>query len=186
LRSHKAKLFFSELHPQPGDSLLDIGGTIGMSNEFAPIYSFFRQVTTLNLESPPAGVGNARFVQGDARALPFPDHSFDWVFSNAVIEHVGAISDQHKMAKEIERVARKGYFIATPNKLFPVDPHSYLPLFHWLDTDRRKRLNATLLARYQQDEAYWMLTPKEMKSLFPSSRVRCVGYGTSVISIRTY
>jgi len=36
----------------------------------------------------PAGV-RLKTMAGDGRCLPFKFGSFDWVFSNAVIEHVG-------------------------------------------------------------------------------------------------
>jgi len=62
----------------------------------------------------------------------FADRSFDWVFSNAVIEHVGGIEEQRKFASEISRVARCGYFVTTPNKFFPIEPHTLLPLYQFL------------------------------------------------------
>src|SRR5207302_1278502 len=45
-------------------------------------------------------------VFADGRALPFPDRSFDIVFSNSVIEHVGDFESQRHFASEIARVGR--------------------------------------------------------------------------------
>ena len=73
-----------------------------------------------------------RFVRGDARDMPFADNSFDFVFSSAVIEHVGSREQQHQFLKECVRVARKHVFITTPNRWYPLEMHSGLPLLHWL------------------------------------------------------
>ncbi len=45
--------------------------------------------------------------------LPFKDKSYDIVFSNSVIEHVGNLEKQKQFADEVQRVG-KSYFIQTP------------------------------------------------------------------------
>jgi ubiquinone/menaquinone biosynthesis C-methylase UbiE len=168
VRRRKLDMFFESLRPSPSDSLLDVGGATGMQGEFAGLYTFFDRITTLNL-APEAASGTKHFVQGDACDMPFPDRAYDWVFSNAVIEHVGGWPRQQKMAQEVQRVARKGYFITTPNWSFPVDPHCYLPCYHQLPGNLRERLAATLLHRYVQFEPYWMLSRRDLKKLFPGA-----------------
>ena len=71
------------------------------------------------------------YVQGDACALPFADESFDVVFSNAVIEHVGDVERQRLFVGEALRVGRR-VFLTTPNRWFPIEVHTRLPLVHWL------------------------------------------------------
>src|SRR4029079_8533354 len=71
------------------------------------------------------------YVQGDACALPFEDGAFDVVFSNAVIEHVGDRERQRAFVSEAIRVGRRA-FITTPNRRFPIEVHTRLPLVHWL------------------------------------------------------
>ncbi|MEN1939881.1 methyltransferase domain-containing protein [Luteimonas sp. MJ246] len=73
-----------------------------------------------------------RFVRGDGKDLPFPDASFDWVHSSAVLEHVGSAAEQARFIAELHRVSRKGMFLTTPNRWFPVEFHTVLPLLHWL------------------------------------------------------
>jgi hypothetical protein len=73
-----------------------------------------------------------RFVRADGKALPFADASFDWVHSSAVLEHVGSAAEQAKFLAELHRVCRKGLFATTPNRWFPVEFHTVLPLVHWL------------------------------------------------------
>ena len=181
LRQRKLDLFFQTLRPAASDSLLDVGGAAGMDGEFGRLYSFFDDVTTLNL-APIAARGVKHFVLGDACAMPFADRSYDWVFSNAVIEHVGDWDQQQKMAGEIRRVARKGYAVITPNLAFPVDPHSYLPFFHWLPCRQRERVAAAALGRYLDFEPYWMLSRKNLRGLFPDATIISVGAGTCLIA----
>jgi ubiquinone/menaquinone biosynthesis C-methylase UbiE len=171
-RRKKVQMFFGALNPSPSDTLLDIGGSIGMTGEFSKLYGFFNNVSTLNLEPEPVGSGHATFIQGDACQMPLPSNSFDYVFSNAVIEHVGDFSRQRRMAQEVARVARKGYFITTPNRNFPIDPHSYLPFYHLLSLSARRRLAEGILKRYLGGhEEYWMLSARQMRELFPTATV---------------
>jgi ubiquinone/menaquinone biosynthesis C-methylase UbiE len=89
-------------------------------------------ITLLNLEELATRHKNIRSIYGDARHLTkFDDKSFDIVFSNSVIEHVGEYGDQQAMAEEVRRVGMK-YFVQTPSYSFPIEPHFLLPGFHWL------------------------------------------------------
>lgn len=49
------------------------------------------------------GSRRLHFLQADGQALPFPDATFDWVFSHAVIEHV---ADAGRYLRECARVLR--------------------------------------------------------------------------------
>lgn len=71
-----------------------------------------------------------RFVRYSGGLFPFGDKEFDWVFSNAVIEHVGDDDAQLFFVNEMLRVARNVFF-TTPNKYFPIEPHTNVPLLHW-------------------------------------------------------
>ncbi len=68
----------------------------------------------------------------DATLLPteFFDQ-YDLIFSNSFIEHLSDRAEQRKLAAEIVQ-SGKPYFIQTPNKFSPVDPHfpsSLVPFF---------------------------------------------------------
>ncbi len=63
--------------------------------------------------------------------MPFSDSSFDVVYCNSVIEHLGNYDDQAKLAREVRRVG-SGYWVQTPAKRFPVEPHYLTPFAHWL------------------------------------------------------
>lgn len=83
LRSQKCELFFSALRPDPGDSLMDVGGGIGILGEFAKIYRFFRTVHVVNLDPQrieEKGLEHVKCEVADGCSLPFADGSFDWFF----------------------------------------------------------------------------------------------------------
>lgn len=73
-----------------------------------------------------------RYIKADGRSLPFPDGHFDVVHSSAVLEHVGSREQQRAFIAELVRVARHAAFLTTPNRWFPVEFHSSLPVAHWL------------------------------------------------------
>lgn len=75
-----------------------------------------------------------RFVTYDGGRFPFPDKTFDWAFSNAVVEHVGDEDAQVGFVNEMLRVARHVFF-TTPNKYFPIESHTNAVLRHWLPGD---------------------------------------------------
>jgi ubiquinone/menaquinone biosynthesis C-methylase UbiE len=73
-----------------------------------------------------------KFVQYKGRIFPFEDKSFEWAYSNAVIEHVGDYKRKLRFLREMVRVA-KNVFFTTPNKYFPVDAHTMVFFLHWND-----------------------------------------------------
>ena len=75
------------------------------------------------------GDGWPEWIQCDGRELPFAPASFDLVFSDAVIEHVGSINDQIKFNNEHDGVGRS-WIITTPNRLFSVESHTQTILLH--------------------------------------------------------
>ena len=182
-RSKKGTYFLSLIRSGGGTTLLDVGGGTGMAGEFLPVYEAFKTVTIVNL-IPPADVDangmKVRIVKGDGRYLPFADNAFDWVFSNAVIEHVGDWSDQKKFAAEIRRVAAKGYFVTTPNKYFPIEPHALLPLYQfypqWL-----KPLALRVSPGYMHGvENITLLSKRRLKLLFPEAEIKSFNLASSL------
>jgi 2-polyprenyl-3-methyl-5-hydroxy-6-metoxy-1,4-benzoquinol methylase len=81
-----------------------------------------------------------KFQKADGLQLPFADASFDIVHSSAVLEHVGNDGNQRRFIAELARVARRAVFITTPNRWFPVEFHTVLPLVHWLPKSTFRRL----------------------------------------------
>jgi ubiquinone/menaquinone biosynthesis C-methylase UbiE len=177
-RMQKCDFFFETLQPQRGDSMLDVGGGAGITGEFSALYRYFGEVHVVNLCAQSLDgeqFGNVRFVIADGCSLPFRDRSFDWVFSNAVIEHVGGPERQKQFAGEIQRVARRGYFVATPNKHFPVDPHTLLPFYQFLSPQMQKKVCRFSPGYFRQYEPLDLLSSRDLRNLFPGSDVRKMG-----------
>lgn len=120
-------------------SILDVGGaqsywkTMGMNGDDQVF------ITLLNLTKEHVTLPNITSTVGDAREIKYADNSFDVVFSNSVIEHVGGHSDQMQMANEVRRVGKR-YFVQTPNRYFPLEPHFLFPFFQFLPVMVRVRL----------------------------------------------
>jgi hypothetical protein len=122
-----------------GETVLDIGVTSDRSyqasNYLEAWYPHKHMVTAVGLDDASflrALYPGMRFVRANGFSLPFRDGTFDVVHSSAVIEHVGALARQGAFVRECCRVARRAVFITTPNRWFPVEFHTVLPLVHWL------------------------------------------------------
>lgn len=178
LRTRKLKLFFQLLGAGGQGTLLDVGGGQGLLGEFLPLYRAFKKVVLVNLDVPNVnceGHDGIRRVIGDGCSLPFRDGAFDWVFSNAVIEHVGDWKKQKRFADEIRRVASKGYFVATPNKWFPIDPHTLIPLYQFISPRFQRKVVGYSPGLMRVYEEINLLSRGQLQSLFPESLVAEAG-----------
>lgn len=81
-----------------------------------------------------------RFIKGSGLDLPFDTATFDVVHASAVLEHVGSFDNQVRFITECARVARRSFCITTPNRFFPIEFHTILPLVHWLPKSYFRRL----------------------------------------------
>lgn len=138
-RRHMYAAFVRALAPTAEETVLDVGVTSDQgyshSNYFEAWYPHKQRITACGLDDArflEAQYPGLRFVQADGRDLPFEDGQFDIVHSAAVIEHVGNFDNQAKFIRELWRVSRRGIFVTTPNRWFPVEFHTVLPLVHWL------------------------------------------------------
>ena len=104
------------------------------------------------------------YVEGDGCALPFGDASFDIVHSNAVIEHVGERERQATFVREALRVGRQ-VFVTTPNRFFPLEVHTRLPLVHWLPDELAGRVYDLAGKPWARENR--LLGPRELRALFP-------------------
>jgi len=138
-RRRMFEIYLSTSGIQKEDTLLDLGATSDQSyshsNYLEHWYPYKDRITA-------SGVDDAafleelypglKFVHADGRNLPFADQQFDYVHSSAVLEHVGSREKQGAFLREAWRVARKGVFITTPNRWFPLEFHTVMPFVHWL------------------------------------------------------
>ena len=101
---------------------------------------------------------------------------FDVVHSNSVIEHVGNLTNQFVMAKHC-MVVGNYFWVQTPYKYFPIEPHFYFPFFSYLPLSLRAFLHQRFDLGFMKKEPDWLnarmqcentrlLTMSEMRSLF--------------------
>ena len=161
-RRHDA--FFPPL--AQGARVLDIGcGALGL-RALEPQ----REITGVDIAPQPGYPGP--FVQADASAgLPFADGEFDLAYSSSVIEHVPPVR-RAAFAAELKRVGR-GWFVQTPARSFPVEPHSLLPAAHWLPVPARRRY--WRLGAAGGWEEIELLSRAELEALFGPARAERFG-----------
>lgn len=198
MRRRRFRLFQSLLGTLKGHiDILDIGGTQEFWDLMLPDHSPDIRVTLLNIGHQTTTGPHFVSAVGDARTMPqYPDTSFDVVFSNSVIEHVGDYENQRRMANEIRRVSKR-YFVQTPNKRFPLEPHFLFPFFQYLPLDTRawmvnhfdvgwyRRIPDRARARAEV-ESIQLLTKRRFAALFPDATItdeKLLGLTKSFVAI---
>jgi SAM-dependent methyltransferase len=156
-RGRRHERFFALTGLPVGARVLDVGcGAIGL-RALEPNLD----ITGVDLAERPAYPGP--FVRADAATgLPFADDEFDLVYCSSVIEHVPP-GRRPAFAAELRRVGR-GWFVQTPARSFPIEPHSLLPGAHWLPPSARRRYWRLGAAGAWEDIS--LLSRREMESLF--------------------
>lgn len=178
-------------------SVLDLGGTV---EAWRRVPERPRAVTVLNLEAAgPQDVPGVTFVRGDACDPPdaVTSGAFDLVYSNAVIEHVGGYANRARFA-QVARSLGRAYWVQTPYRYFPIEPHwlfpgfQFLPLSarvpitqHWplLHTPTKNRERALQVALEVE-----LVGRTEFAHLFPDAmilRERFAGLTKSLVAVRT-
>jgi hypothetical protein len=183
-RERKLGLFRELLAPGPETTVVDVGvtdapfGDGSSDNFFEAMYPWPDRITAVGhteLDRFTAAFPRVHAVRADGRDLPFPDGAFDLGFSNAVVEHVaGGREGQRRFVHELCRVARR-VFVTTPNRWFPLEVHTLLPLVHWLPAGARDRV-------IPFDDVLDPLGPKAFASLFPYE-VRVLNRGMTLVAV---
>ena len=113
------------------------------------------------------------FIIGDGKKTKFLDNSFDIVHSNATIEHVGSFTNQSVFIQECVRISKKCVFIQTPNRYYPIDFHTTIPLIHWLPKKiHRKILSLIGLKFYSLEENLNLMSKKDLEKICKNLKVR--------------
>ena len=180
----------------PETRVLDVGGAVDIWRR-APVMP---RLVVLNEPRAAEEAGDsAPVVFADGCALPFRDASFDVVFSNSVIEHVGDAASQARFAAEVRRVG-SAYWVQTPNRRYFLETHLLTPFVHWLPPawqarllrhgsvwewivrpapDRREYYLRHYLTRVR------LLTARDLGRLFPGARIlreRALGWTKSLVA----
>ena len=185
-RARRHARFFALTHLPAHARVLDVGcGALGLralasspasSPEGEEEGEPELDITGVDLHERPAYPGP--FVRADVtEGLPFADGEFDLAYCSSVIEHVPP-GRRAAFAAEVRRVAR-GWFVQTPARSFPIEPHSLLPFAHWLPARVRRvywRIGASgddaaeisLLSRAELEELFGPALPERFGPLVKS------------------
>ena len=167
--------------PRAGELILDIGGAARFWSSLKAAEEWRFVLLNIGEIQPPDDPNQFSCARGDGCVLPFGDNSFSLAFSNSVIEHVGTFQRQQEFAAEIRRVAPR-FWVQTPARECPVEPH-YLALFvHWLPASVQRRVLrwVSVWGWVQQPSAddidcmvreTHLLSGKQFRALFPDCQV---------------
>lgn len=120
-------------------SVLDIGGD-ARAWRLSPVRP--AQVILLNTFAQEPEEAWMTSIVGDACDPPSSLPTADLTYSNSVIEHVGGHWRRCRFAETIRRADR--YWVQTPNRYFPIEPHFMFPLLQHLP----RGLQARAIARW--------------------------------------
>ncbi len=147
-RKHKSKFKFNKK-----TKLLDVGTTSSLDEHENIILKKFKWqkniscLSNQNLKNLKKKYPEINLYKGDAKKMKFKNNTYDVVYSSATIEHVGSFKNQIKFIRECIRVSKRLVFIATPNRYFPIDFHTRLPLLHFLP----KPIHRTILKLFGEN-----------------------------------
>jgi hypothetical protein len=196
-RQKRMRRFLVFFKPGAGDRILDVGGYHATWRQM----EVKSRIDLLNIHpmERDAEVGDPPFneILGDGCALAFGDRSYEIVFSNSVIEHLGTLERQQAFAREAMRVGQ-ALWIQTPARSFFFEPHLMTPFLHYFPSGIRRRLMRNfsvwgLLFRPEPKEIddflaeVRLLSFHEMKSLFPGCtilREKFLGMTKSLIAVK--
>jgi hypothetical protein len=182
-RSRRFQIFLKFIADLPRPlQILDIGGEQVFWERMGVAEDNAYQITLLNIVQQPVSLPNFRSFVGQATDLgDFADQSFDMAFSNSTIEHLGSFAAQRQMAKEVLRVGRR-YFVQTPNRFFPLEPHFLIPFFQFFpgsfQVELVRRFNLGWYHKIPDKKqaqahvrSHRLMTAAELRSLFPSGQL---------------
>ena len=113
------------------------------------------------------------------------NYKSDLVISSATIEHVGSYENQIKMLENIIKLTNKYFFITTPNRFFPIDFHTKLPVIHMLPKKiHRKILRLINLNEYAEEENLNLLDENTVNKLI--NRQQNVSFEIRIFKVKLF
>ena len=181
-REEMFSLFMSEFQPTSSTSILDLGVSDeenAEANILEKRYPFQNKLTC-------AGLGNGKLVLSSypgieyikilaGRPLPFRDGAFDIVYSNAVLEHVGGQEERRHFIQEALRIGRS-VFITVPNRWFPIEHHTGIPLMHFNKYLFRSVLRRTRLNHWTEPRNLEFIDKRLLLAEWPGKRAPKAAY----------
>jgi hypothetical protein len=121
-------------------SILDVGTTsdesLSSSNIILEIPAPGKRVTSLSDQAVDANWKSISYINeyilGDITQVEFSASGYDLVICSAVLEHCGSKERQVQAIKNLLGAADKYLLLTVPNRWYPIELHSKLPLIHYL------------------------------------------------------
>jgi hypothetical protein len=155
--------------------ILDIGGSANtwmIAEDPLDITILNLPGHTYRMAAPPHRIA---YVEGDGCSMPqFSPGDFDIVFSNSVIEHVGPRERQDAFAAEVRRLGER-YWVQTPAKWFPLEPHCGMP-FWWFYPESWRQW---FIRRWREELPPWtemvegtrVIEKSDFATMFPNAHI---------------
>jgi hypothetical protein len=207
-REQRLKLFNAFMKGVTGRTrLVDLGGTVRFWENWGLAKQPLLDVTLVNNHdrdkhhaNDTIALPNLRRISADVLTLSAADFAqYDVIFSNSLIEHLPGRELQQRLARAIVESGRP-YFLQTPNKRSPLDPHfprPYVPFFAAYPRALQARLlswsalgsgsaSPSYAAALARLDNYYPLTTREVRQLFPEARIvieRPLGVPLSIVAM---
>ena len=189
-RAKRFDLLLQTFPKLDGMNVLDLGGRVEFWNA-APVRP--KHLTIVNSVESEAGAAASWCTQlvDDACNLSSEQltQTYDLVFSNSTIEHVGDIRRMQAFARSVKDHA-SSYWIQTPNKRFPIEPHVIFPLHQYLPLFAKALVirfwplvhsNPSTLERARNIALETeLLTRRQMAMLFPDAEIISETWGAAL------
>jgi SAM-dependent methyltransferase len=196
-RAKRAAMFRDSFPLDENTRLLDLGSESGANihavlqgTRVNPANVYIADIQPRLLEEGKARYGYVPVLVNESGPLPFPDGYFDVVFCSSVIEHVtlpkknvwheysgrrfraASRARQKEFAAEIQRLGKQ-FFVQTPYRNVPIEPHSLLPfaawLPRWLLIPVLRLANVVWVTRPCPD--WYLMDRHELTELFEDARI---------------
>lgn len=184
---------FKRRFPDLADmTVLDLGGTV-VSWRVLGLRP--KSVTIVNLDNEQVPDEPwISFLNQDACAGGFGH--YDLVFSNSLMEHLGGHARRQQFADVVQEAA-PSWWVQTPYRYFPIEPHWVFPAFQFLPFRTRVTISRhwrTLHADGKLDRAaaaelvasVELISATEMRAYFPTSEIwfeRIAGVPKSLVAV---
>lgn len=185
-RARRAQMFgkYATLCNITNANILDVGGTMVYwkhNLQYIP-QGIIRNIDVVNLppqETKEEYIDKVTLFQYAGDALDLSSlrlEHYDIVYSNSVLEHVGTLQSQKHMAEMVMKLS-DFYFIQTPAKSFPIEPHFFFPFFAYLPLSIRTFLHQNFHLGFLHKNPDWLsarivceetrlVTYRELRSIF--------------------
>ncbi len=173
------QIFEEHIEYNKKSKILDVGTTPILEpheNMIFYQYRFKNQITGFsnqNCDILKKRFRKNKFLIGNAKSMRIKNSSYDIVHCSATIEHVGSFVNQTKLVSELFRVAKKYVFITTPNRNFPIELHTRIPLIHLLPIKIfRWILKLFNLTFFSKEENLNLLNTKDLLKICKKNKIK--------------